>query len=288
MNLSAKGAGNAKRKVEISILELWIYIIAAVFSLIAANIFIFSSFSSPIITILVDNSQTFSIFDEKLTFILNNDLNSQSKSIKVYAFDGPTSIDISSSEFVEDKSGETVSIDFGGSATTHVDNIGPSPQSFSIGINPVKAGLYHGTIFITNEGNQTSVPVTVDVKPQMQVLVIIVIDGIALSIAAWSAIKFLNDRYKITHKGQIIYDSAPQNPLSITQYLEVKKVTRDIVLKNFILNVGTIAFGIALGLTTLIDNVFITGIHNLGVYEIVILIAIGLGIGSLKEFVYKS
>jgi hypothetical protein len=49
-----------------------------------------------------------------------------------------------------------------------------------------------------------------------------------------------------------------------------------------------IVFGVGIGLTTLVDNSFITGIHSLGVVEVLILIGIGLGIGSLKEIVYKS
>ena len=55
-----------------------------------------------------------------------------------------------------------------------------------------------------------------------------------------------------------------------------------------ILNIFSIFFGIVLGLVTLVSEEFLTSMHNLGAPEIVILIVVGLGIGSLKEFVYAK
>jgi hypothetical protein len=127
----------------------------------------------------------------------------------------------------------------------------------------------------------------------MPIFAILVVDGIALSIAAWSFIKFFNERYKIeigdsTMPGLYIAGKARASPLSIEDFLAAKIVTKDVLYENAILNIGTMLFGIALAMTALIDNSFINGIHNLGILEIVFLIGIGLGIGSLKEFLYKS
>jgi len=277
------------KEVIITTEELWVYTGISIVSLLIANVVFILYFSNPLVSITVADSKTFSIFDEKLTFIIDDDLGIQSKNVQVYGFNGPTSIDISSSELAEDKSGDKVRLNFN---VTHIDNIGQSPKFFNIALNPIREGLYHGAIFITSNGNYTSVPVQVHVKPQMILLIIIVIDGIAFSIAAWSVIKFLNGRYKIykeVQNNQIVeIEPQPNKPLTIEKFLKVKKVTRQKVIENAILTGGTILFGIGLGLVALIDNTFIAGIYNLGPLEIITLIGIGMGIGSLKEFLYKS
>jgi hypothetical protein len=276
------------KEVFISTKELWVYSGISIVSLIIANVVFVLSFSDPVVSITVEDSKTFSIFDEKLTFIINDDLSFQSKNVQVYGFNGPTSINISSSEFVEDKSGDKISLTFN---VPHIDNIGQNPKIFSIALEPIREGLYHGAIFITSNGNYTSVPIQIYVKPQMILLIIIVVDGIAFSIAAWSVIRFLNGRYKIykeVRNNQLVdIEPDPDEPLSIKQFLKVKKVTRQRVVENAILTGGTILFGIGLGLVALIDNTFIAGIYNLGALEILTLIGIGMGIGSLKEFLYK-
>jgi hypothetical protein len=283
-----------QKKVVITRNELLTWTSIPVVILAVFNFYIFSSFLVPSISITSGGSQTFSIFDGALTFVINNNLNTPAKTVSVYGFNGPVSLDISASGFVEDKTGDTVSLQLDSSTDTHLDNVGSTPTTFTVGVDPLKGGLYHGAIFITSGPNNSPADIVVDVKPRMSVLIMIIIDGIALSIAAWSVIKFLNERFKIIKKGltmEGLYIAGEPKlgvkPLSVTAFLEAKKVTRGVVLKNIILDVGTIAFGIALGLTTLVDNAFITGIHNLGVVEIIILIGIGLGIGSLKEIVYK-
>jgi hypothetical protein len=53
------------------------------------------------------------------------------------------------------------------------------------------------------------------------------------------------------------------------------------------LDIATIGFGIAIGLIGLLNNNYVTGIIDISSYDVAILIGIGLGIGSLKEFVDK-
>ena len=284
-----------QKKVVISRKELLSWTSVAVVILAAFNLYIFSSFSVPVLTIRAGDAQTFSIFDGAFTFVIHNNWNVNDKIVTIYGFSGPVSLDIFASEFVDDMTGDPVSLLLDGGARTRIDNVGPSPQVFRVSVDPLRGGLYHGAMFITNGGNNAPVEIAADVKPQMSILIMIVIDGIALSIAAWSIIKFFNERFKIILKEptmQGFYTAgepeAGAKPLSVTEYLKAKKVTRGVVLKNIILDIGMIAFGMALGLTTLIDNSFITEIHSLGLVEVLILIGIGLGIGSLKEILYRS
>ena len=61
-----------------------------------------------------------------------------------------------------------------------------------------------------------------------------------------------------------------------------------VIIKNFILDVGTIFFGIGLGLIGLPTTEAILNLHTIGVFEVLTLIGIGLGIGSLKEFISRA
>lgn len=56
--------------------------------------------------------------------------------------------------------------------------------------------------------------------------------------------KFLNDRNDDFLKGMMIAQT-PEQPRSSTQYFEDKKTSNTIILKNGILDIGTIIFGIA-------------------------------------------
>jgi hypothetical protein len=282
--MSQVNVAQKQKKVVINKKDLWMYTAISVVLLAIVNLVVFLTFASPIINISSDDSLVFSVFDDKLTFIINNDVKNQTKTFNIYGLND--TINISASEFFEDKSGEIIIVNFENSAMVQVHNIGEVPTKVGISLEPAKSGSYHGSIFVSNEG-KVSVPLLIDIKPQMAILVMIVTDGIALSIALWSIIKFLNEKYKIGIEGFYLTTEAPDNPLTIETYLKAKKVTKSVVLKNIILDIGMIAFGIALGFTTLFDNPFITGVHNLGIIEIIVLIGIGLGIGSLKEIVIK-
>jgi hypothetical protein len=63
---------------------------------------------------------------------------------------------------------------------------------------------------------------------------------------------------------------------------------KPIVLKNAILDVGTISFGIALGIIGLPSSEYINNLYSIEFFEALTLIGIGLGIGSLKEIVSKN
>jgi hypothetical protein len=76
----------------------------------------------------------------------------------------------------------------------------------------------------------------------------------------------------------------------MSQYVADRKVTGGVVISNGLLDFGKIIFGIAVGMTALINDSFIVivGIHNLGIYEIIALIGTGLAIESVNEFVTSN
>lgn len=58
--------------------------------------------------------------------------------------------------------------------------------------------------------------------------------------------------------------------------------------RQSILNIGSAFFGILVGLLALVNNDYVTGLRVIDFNAIVVLFGLGLGIGSLKEFVGKA
>lgn len=63
---------------------------------------------------------------------------------------------------------------------------------------------------------------------------------------------------------------------------------KPIIIKNAILDAGTISFEIALGIIGLPSNEYINNLHSIELFEALTLIEIGFGIGSLKKFLSKN
>lgn len=63
--------------------------------------------------------------------------------------------------------------------------------------------------------------------------------------------------------------------------------SRSVWPKIIIAEFGSAMFGISLGIFGLLSNEFIMGLRNIGLFETTVLFGLGLGIGSLKEFVDK-
>ena len=262
-------------------------VIAGVVFIVALNAIVFLWDTGRQILLSFDNSQIFSIFDDKITFVIDNDQSNSAKDLNVYGIGNITSVTISSSKMVANQRGLPMEIKFDGNASIKIENISIVPEKTKVSISPIETGLYQGALFVANS-DKTTIPLTIAIKPQITQPLMIVVDGIVVTIAFWKLIKFLNERNNpIILKGLIIAQS-PEQPRSFTQYFEDKNASNTIILKNGILDIGTIIFGIAVGLTALFNGTILTGIYTLGSLETITLFGIGLGIGSLKEFITRS
>lgn len=56
-------------------------------------------------------------------------------------------------------------------------------------INKTQPGVYYGSIFV-EDANKTSIPLTIDIKPNLGEVIIIVVDGILLAMLAWKVIMY--------------------------------------------------------------------------------------------------
>ncbi|MGH9963760.1 MAG: hypothetical protein ACRD5E_02880 [Nitrososphaeraceae archaeon] len=172
-----------------------------------------------------------------------------------------------------------------------------SPRTVSFSIDKdVKADLgdYQGSLFVKEGANSASIPISYDVMPPLAKPVILVVDGVAISIAFWKVIAFLNSKYtqvpKPSPKDETMAYLA--NPRAAA-YRQIKvgavryAVQKTVFGKNLLLDGGTLFFGIILGLIALPSNEAMLSVHTLGGIQIVTLIVIGLGLGSLKEFITR-
>jgi hypothetical protein len=269
------------------------FMIFGILVLIGANIVLFLK-PTTISSITSSGSSTFSIFDGSFTFVIDNNADAPDKVTRIYGLDSNTPITISASALIEDTSGNHInpenvlfnnqpSYTVIGSSIEH-----PAIVTISIKNNQHETGLYHGSIFISGE-KKTSIPITVDIKPTFDRVIIWVINGIAIAVAFWKIVKYFNERYAVD-------PNPPPNPnpplgnqyksLGFSDFLEAKKITWGTIGKNAILDLSSVIFGMVVGVFALFDNSYITGVHFLDPASITVLIGIGLGIGSLKEYIH--
>lgn len=268
---------------------------------------------------------TISIFNGKLTFIIGNDNEGSEKVLHVYALynNKNNNINLSTTDLIDTISGQIIrseSIGFPNNRSAEIKNITEtSPQNIKVlvnyGNNP--AGVYQGSITATGE-NKTSIPFTFDLRPNLGQIIILVFDGIAISILAWKFIIYHNHKETnsriLKKKNELVTPGNPNptlagvmnalntnlRPVSFQHYLK-NKPTYDLeplTLKKYvdytatkekaknegIQIVGTILFGIGVSMLGLFNNNYISGLHNVTYLDIFALIGIGLGIGSLKDF----
>lgn len=266
-----------------------------------------------------------SVFDGNLTLIT-----SSNGVIWIHGSDNKRSATISFSNLVDESSGEQIS-DI--TASPHVINditnntMKKATVSFNNTLRSSVAGpgVYQGSLFITSGTNKTSIPFTLDLKPNLWYVIILVVDGIAISILAWKFIiyhnhKAINSRL-VNKKQELQRRKQIQNPTLKDIYMdimgELKVIPRDIDisfqhllknpytystqplnLKKYVENaaipekitsetvqiIGTVFFGVGVSVLGLLNNSYLISLHDIGPQEALVLIGIGLGIGSLKDF----
>ena len=302
------GTDSSKKKPRepIKVRDIKLIIVSAIAVLVIANVIIYLN-TAITYSITSNGLSTFSISDPKISFLIDNNLQSPTKYMSVW-LNPKDIIKISTSNLIEENSGrkiEAKDVLFNNTPTLLLSNKTQQTPNYIVidiknnnnnnqPINESQAGVYHGHFFIDfiEENGKYSIPITVDVNPTFDKIIIWVINGIAISIAFWKIIKFTNGRNEIKdHKTQSTRQdlfSSEQKEKTLYEYVKDKQITHGTILKNAVLDVSSIIFGIIIGMLALLNNDFITGIHFLDLRSIIVLIGIGLGIGSLKEYVFQA
>jgi hypothetical protein len=238
-----------------------------------------------------DGSAEASVFDDKLALISGFGQEQNSHTLSLYGLGLSPDIELFPSDMTEERVGDSISSSkvelTPVRQPTIITHENPKIFTFSLSDNvKLQPGVYQGALFVRDGADITSTPITLDARPGIAQPTILVIDGIVISIAFWKLITYLNARYSILNGAnlnlrQLQYERMRTN---LGSYVTDKSI----LIKGFILDAGTILFGIALGIIALPTDEFINSLHAIGPYEALILIGIGLGIGSLKEFLPKT
>lgn len=151
--------------------------------------------------------------------------------------------------------------------------------------NVTEPGVYNGFFFLEDD-DISSIPITIDIRPPLEKIIILIIDGIAVSIIFWKILKFINLRYQIVIDPQTLAQSA--KTVSFSDYITNSKITKGSVIKNALLDLGSVIFGIVIGLVPILNDDFVNNIRIISPFVVLVLFVIGLGLGSIKELIYSK
>jgi hypothetical protein len=138
----------------------------------------------------------------------------------------------------------------------------------------IPRGSYEGALTIND---RSSTAMTVTSEPKISEALAWVLVGILLSIIVWEFI--------------IVYGGiAPNYNIYTNSHRWInKKIFGEMrpTGKTVVIDIGTVIFGIALGFLTVLNQSYITTIIVIHPLDIAVLIGIGIGVGSLREFAAK-
>jgi hypothetical protein len=280
-------------------IKLVILIVASAVALLYFN-YVYLSDPSVVTAVSFQGSSQESIFDGALVVNIQPGSVQSSQTFVVYSQSTDISnVQLSFSDLYETNSGKRITLPkILPQDTAQSTNVIPEgTEIFSFSTESANLpGLYQGSLFVKNETNSASLPIVFDVKPPLTKPMIIVVDGIALSIILWKLIAYFNSRFSPM---EVDPDEVPRlkqmmNP-RMARYTEMRQkgavkyaVSGSVLAKNLILDIGTIIFGIGLALIGLPANEAILNVRTISDLDIWTLLGIGLGIGSLKEFLSRS
>jgi hypothetical protein len=186
------------------------------------------------------------------------------------------------------------------------------------------SGSYDGWVLVrTHKSLLSSFPITAETRPLTMVATLWVLVGIFVSLTLWELIKYVRRKeaeckkkalqkeaeesiaqvtrlrtfvnlggradYDVDRLNAVAFEKLQESALwgQIADGLEKRWSKWKSFVKIIILEFGSIAFGIAIGFLGIYNNANVTNPLVIGIQEVLVLVGLGLGIGSLKEFVDK-
>jgi|RhiMethySRZTD1v2_1073278.scaffolds.fasta_scaffold200077_2 hypothetical protein len=242
---------------------------------------------------LVESKNYTLTFNDDLTYtdgsmilvVDNNDKNSIKK-ILVYGFNNNSEYKISSSHLM-DQSHQVVKssdITFNNKSEFLLNNIQNEPVVIDVSINNIQLGESSGRIIFT--GNHiTSVPIKITTEPLVVRALLWVLIGVLISVIIWELINQLTTKhYRDIYKGDI--ESYKELHHKVLRH--EKRWTGNGWKRQTLYIIGSAGFAMSVGIISLFNNDYVTGQRVIDPNEIIVLIGIGLGTGSIKEFVDRS
>ena len=258
-------------------------------------------------------------YDGKLTFVINNNDQSLLKYLNIYGMDKKNSINVQTN--MTDAAGNIQNyLTFNDKKTQlTITKVAGDPQKIDLHVN-IPSGLFQGWIII-NGKNPTSIPITVATDPKTAEAVGWIIVGILTSIIIWEVILYFKPPkpgaemavdatsiYKQAaeevsraagSQGQSNTNAARQARTKLQEITDKQKSAvalykdqylyrrypRPVVPSSnvWLLDLLTIFFGIAVGLLAVFSQGYVNELRVIGAWDIVALLGLGLGIGSLHS-----
>jgi len=253
-----------------------------------------------------DDSTTYKIGDGKLTFALDNNQRPMKPSLYIYGLAISNNINQAqifvSNLYSQDGRAVEASNILVQPNTISLSGISTTPMKVDVDIvNSMERGKFHGWFMLLIGQDITSVPLTATTDPLFVIAMLWVTIGALFSIGTWEIGRFF-DRRKNDKKFVILTNPRPtgndllakQNYMPFAMSIRAKKVkynarlaNREEGIKFTLVNIFSIVFGIALFYIQLLSNPAVMELQTISLVNIISLIGIGLGIGSLGGFINR-
>jgi hypothetical protein len=237
-------------------------------------------------------STTFSLDNVKLAFTVDNN-SIYPHLLSVYGLNSynNTPVTIFASDFV-DENGDIIDsgkVQFNDSRQLILDSTSNDPQRIEITItDSKKAGSFQGWFILLIGADTTSIPINASTPPMISSALLWTAVGILVSIIFWEIIKYID--YTRADK---IRPYLSGNPIAVANADVKVQAYKNRLSDNkgrarvAIVDIATAGFGLALAFIGLLSNASVTNLLTIDFYEKLVLIGLGLGIGSAKEIVDK-
>jgi hypothetical protein len=243
----------------------------------------------------------------KFTWLIDNRANEMEKIIRVYfvgnAEQTNASYQVRSSEFVDlsGKKLDSSNIKFNGYPSSTV-NFTEGWNEIGVALNDssLSPGVFQGRILVSGNTSET-IPMTISTEPLLVFGTLLVIIGALVSVCIWEVVRFYMNKFKnvniVNLEGMVGLHNVNQNVLTAEiaqQQIELSrhkarnsnpKIT---IPKLLVMQLISALLGVAIALFGALANQEVIGVYNLGIYQVVTLLGVGLAAGSLKEFVDKD
>jgi hypothetical protein len=237
-------------------------------------------------------STTFSLDNVKLAFTVDNEP-TYPHILTVYGLNSHsnTQATIFASDFVNENGDiiDSGQIQFDNSRQLILDTTSNDPQRIDIRItDSKKAGSFQGWFILLIGADISSIPINASTPPMILAALLWTAVGILISIISWEIIKWTD----YTRADKMVSD-LKSNPIALANAtIKVKAYEERLSgtkgkARVAIINIATAVFGLAVAFIGLLSNPFVTNLLTTDSYEKIVLIGLGLGIGSAKEIVDK-
>lgn len=247
------------------------------------------------------------IDERKSTWLIDNREESNEKMLRIYwagnGGQGNVSQQVVKSSELVDSSGKKLdsnNIKFNGvpvlaTSFTHGWNeIGVTLNNYSL-----LPGSFQGSILV-NGNTSDSIPLTISTKTLLLYSIMLVIVGALISVCIWEVIRYYRTKAKYPENTKLqgllgtpnVVDAHIKAQMTINEIELAREFIRNsnpgvTLPKLAIMEVFTTLLGIAFALFGILYNENVTGVYELGWYQVATLLGIGLATGSLKELVEK-